>query len=191
MQEPSSQSPSDVGLTSPSWRSRGAWIQAALYLSLMAIGYLAATLLPSLLLRLGYAGVMAAASYVDLRERRIPNRIMYPSIAFALGAAGIYPGWLSGLAGGAAAGLVLTIPVLVYGPERAGIGDVKLALFVGLVLGLNASLYNAIFIAFASAALVGVVGILLGRLHLRSPLPFGPFLSLGAILSLFVIPTGS
>lgn len=147
-------------------------------------GYFAASFLPSLALRLGYALVMAVVSYIDLRERRLPNRIMYPSIAFALGAAGIAPGWLSGLAGGASAALVLIIPVLIYGPERAGIGDVKLALFIGLVLGFSPALFQALFLGFASAALVGVVGILLGRLHLRSLLPFGPFLSLGAIVAL-------
>jgi prepilin signal peptidase PulO-like enzyme (type II secretory pathway) len=146
--------------------------------------YLAAGFLPPYLFYVTYIVVLTAVAYSDFRERRIPNRIIYPAILVALGAMFRFPGWGSALLGGVAAALVFIVPVFVYGPERAGIGDVKLAFFIGLIFGFDMPLYWALLVGFGSAALVGVVGILLRKMSRKSLLPFGSFLALGAIARL-------
>lgn len=152
--------------------------------ALLTAGYLLGRATGSVILYAIYAASLVAIAYADVRERRVPNLIVYPAIVLALGVALAYPDWWRNLLGGAAAALLLTIPVFLYGPEKAGMGDVKLAFLVGLILGISPHLYWALFIAFATAALVGGVGILLGRLERRSTLPFAAFLALGTIVVL-------
>ena len=148
---------------------------------LAVASYLAAGFLPPYVFYLAYLVALTAVAYSDLRERRIPNRIIYPAILVALGAMFRFPGWGSALLGGAAAALVFIIPVFIYGPDRAGIGDVKLAFFIGLIFGFSTALYWALLVGFGSAALVGLVGILLRKMSRKSLLPFGSFLAMGAI----------
>jgi len=158
---------------------------------LAVASYLAAGFLPQNVFYMAYIVVLIAVAYSDFRERRIPNRIIYPAILVALGAMfhfvpgwGRFPGWGRALLGGMAAALIFIIPVFIYGPEQAGIGDVKLAFFIGLIFGLSKTLYWALFVGFGSAALVGLVGILLRKMSRKSLLPFGSFLALGAIARL-------
>ena len=162
--------------------------EAVLGTGLLAVGYLLGGVTGRIILHSIYAGCLLAISYTDVHERRVPNIVVYPAIGLALGVALAHPDWWRYLLGGAAAALLLTIPVFVYGPEKAGIGDVKLAFLVGLILGLSASLYWALLVAFAAAALVGGVGILLRRLHRKSTMPFGAFLAMGTMLVLFLRP---
>jgi leader peptidase (prepilin peptidase)/N-methyltransferase len=139
-----------------------------------------------------YGAILASVAYFDIRERRVPNRISYPAILFALGAVRAAPGgWREALLGAVVAAVALLVPVLVYGVQRAGIGDVKLALFIGLILGFSPALFWAALVAFASAASAGLIGILLGKLTFKSSLAFGPFMALGACLSLLglVLPS--
>jgi prepilin signal peptidase PulO-like enzyme (type II secretory pathway) len=148
---------------------------------LAGISYLAAGFLPPYVFYLAYLVALIAVAYSDFRKRLIPNRIIYPAILVALGAMFRFPGWGSALLGGAIAALVFIVPIFIYGPERAGIGDVKLAFFIGLIFGFSLTLYWALLVGFGSAALVGVVGIFLRKMSRKSLLPFGSFLALGAI----------
>jgi len=152
--------------------------------ALALVSYLAADFLPAVVFYLAYIVVLTAVAYSDFRERRIPNRIIYPAILVALGAMFHLPGWGSALLGGVAAALVFIVPVFIYGPERAGIGDVKLAFFIGLIFGFSMTLYWALLVGFGSAALVGLIGILLRKMSRKSLLPFGSFMALGAIVVL-------
>jgi prepilin signal peptidase PulO-like enzyme (type II secretory pathway) len=144
--------------------------------------YLAAGFLPQNVFYVAYIVVLIAVAYSDFQERRIPNRIICPAILVALGAMfHHFPGWGIALLGGAAAALVFIVPVFIYGPERAGIGDVKLAFFIGLIFGFSMTLLWALLVGSGSAALVGLAGILLRKMSRKSLLPFGSFLALGAI----------
>jgi leader peptidase (prepilin peptidase)/N-methyltransferase len=129
------------------------------------------------------AVVLVIVSITDIRTRRIPNVVMFPALGVALAAALARPDRVGLLLGGLAAGGLLLIPTLIYGLERAGGGDVKLGLFIGLVLGWPTVLL-ALFVAFASAALFAVGGMLLRRLSRRSVIAFGPFLALGGLVAL-------
>ena len=64
-----------------------------------------------------------------------------------------------------------------------GWGDIKLAGMIGAFLG-PSSTAMALFIAFLTGALTGIAVIIAGR-NRRIPIPFGPFLALGAIVAVF------
>jgi leader peptidase (prepilin peptidase)/N-methyltransferase len=160
-------------------------VRAALIVGWIAGGYLLARFLPTLALYLVYGVLLIVVAYYDIRERRVPNVIAYPAILFALGAMwAAPPGWRSALLGALVSAAVMLVPVIVYGVQRAGIGDVKLALFIGLILGFSPALFWAALIAFACAAIVGLIGIVLGKLTFKSALAFGPFMALGTCLAL-------
>ena len=157
---------------------------------LAVASYLAAGFLPPSVFYLIYIVVLITVAYRDFRERIIPNRIIYPAILVALGAMFRFPGWSRipgwsiALLGGMAAALPFTIPICIYGPDLSGVGDVKLAFFVGLIFGFSVTLLKALLVFAFSAAVVAVVGILLRKMTLKSTMPFGPFLALGAIVLL-------
>jgi leader peptidase (prepilin peptidase)/N-methyltransferase len=126
------------------------------------------------------AAVFAAAWY-DLRERRIPNRLVLPAAATCVGLAAAdrvrVSAFLLGLA------LVAGLLVLSLArPEALGMGDVKLALLIAV--GLDAHAAVAFAAAVALAALVGLMLILrLGTGAMRRSLPLAPFLAAGALLA--------
>jgi leader peptidase (prepilin peptidase)/N-methyltransferase len=64
-----------------------------------------------------------------------------------------------------------------------GLGDVKLGLFLGLLLGWKMSLVM-LMLAYVGGALVGVVLILLRRKTMKSALPFGTFLTASSLVTL-------
>jgi len=130
-----------------------------------------------------YIGLLLAAAYIDVRTHRIPNRLAYPAIGLAVVFRSLRPGFLSGLVGGVIGALILLIPVLIFGPDRAGIGDVKWGGFIGLVVGFPAILVT-LFVAAAGLSVVGLIATALNRYHSQSAMPFAPFLCLGGICGL-------
>jgi len=75
--------------------------------------------------------------------------------------------------------------VLVTKGKGMGIGDIKLAFLMGMILGVPKILI-ALFFSFLTGALVGVILILLGKKGLKSKIAFGPFLIAGTIFALFL-----
>ena len=81
----------------------------------------------------------------------------------------------------------------VFRQEAMGGGDIKLAAMIGAFMGWKAVLVS-FFLAFLAGSLVGITLILIGRakkndapegVKPRAMVPFGPFLALGGIISLF------
>jgi len=68
--------------------------------------------------------------------------------------------------------------------EGLGFGDVKMALLLGLFLGMS-RLVVAIFLSSLTGLLVGMFFIVFKKKDLKFALPFGPFLALGSYVSLF------
>jgi len=64
-----------------------------------------------------------------------------------------------------------------------GFGDVELGFLMGLVLGFPLIII-AIFFAFLTGAIIGVILILLAKKRLKSKIAFGPFLISGLVFSL-------
>lgn len=141
---------------------------------------------PALALACGFGAALIMLSVIDIEHHRIPNVIVYPAFALGLGATILFPTerWYSHLAGAAVAFLVLlAIAAALRG--SMGMGDVKLAAFIGLVVG-----FPDVFVALFAAFILGgtAAGALLaaGRVSRKDPLPFGPFLSLGGMTALLV-----
>jgi leader peptidase (prepilin peptidase)/N-methyltransferase len=130
--------------------------------------------------------LVVPAAAIDLEHRIIPNRItaLGAVLALGLGIALDPAGEPERLVAGAAAGGFLLLAALAY-PGGMGMGDVKLAAVMGLLLG--SAVAPAILIALLSGVLVGAVVIARkgageGR---KTAIPFGPFLAFGALGGVF------
>jgi leader peptidase (prepilin peptidase)/N-methyltransferase len=145
-----------------------------------------------------FLALMLAVSLIDARHRLIPNRLMYP--ALALFGAGVLLAWAGGVdvsPARAALGLLAMagplLAIAVVMPHGMGMGDVKLAAVMGLVLGAlgwNHAVVGAI-LGVLMGGLGSVVALLTGRSR-KDTIPFGPFLATGAVLSaLFADPIAS
>jgi len=131
------------------------------------------------LMRLFYLSVLLAVSYVDLRERRIPNRIVVPAILVAVADALWRADVLSSLVGGFSVVAFFAIPAFL-GLPGIGIGDLKLAFCIGLILGWP-NVTSAIMVATLSGAVVTILGSVLCHWDRHTAIPYGPFLALGAL----------
>ncbi len=130
--------------------------------------------------------ILLAAAFVDLREHIIPNDLVLVGLLAWLPAMLLFPydgkSWLSALGGGAAAfALFYLLAVLV--PGGMGMGDVKLALVMGLFLGAG-WVAMALMLAFILGGLVSGVLLATRRIARKGYIPFGPFLAAGGLITL-------
>ena len=130
-----------------------------------------------------FCACLVAISATDLEHRIVPNRIVLPATAIVLVAqTALHPSPEWALAAFGAA-LFLFIAALVY-PGGMGMGDVKLALLMGAMLGRTVPV--ALMVGMVSALVPSVV--LLAR-HggkaRKMGIPFAPFLALGSVFALF------
>lgn len=132
---------------------------------------------------------LLAQAVIDLELYRLLDRITFPvlglSVVLIAGVSAIEgdPGQVVlALAGAIGYFLFLLIPALLY-PKGMGMGDVKLALLMGLYLGWVHPILC--LYALILAALLGLVaGIVLyvARGRKSAEFPFGPWLALGCVL---------
>jgi leader peptidase (prepilin peptidase)/N-methyltransferase len=141
-----------------------------------------------------FTGILVALAVIDARTKKLPNRILYPSILVAAAYLTV-----ARLAGGEVDLVDAAIGCLAYGggllvvalvaPRGMGMGDVKLVALVGLVLGAVA--LESVAVAAGLGILFGGVGAIAALLRgagRKHALPFGPFLAAGAIAAVFVGP---
>lgn len=145
--------------------------------------------LPAFLL---FGWLLIVLAVIDMQTRRIPNRLTYPLtpalLVLLLGAA-----LLEGTPGSAMRAVIcgliafaLLLVLALINPRGMGMGDVKLAGFIGLGLGYLGwgHLWVGLFLGFFGG---GVIAALLLALRLRTRkdhIPFGPWLAIGALLAL-------
>lgn len=146
-------------------------------------------LLPGMLL---FTWTLLVLGVIDAETRRIPNRLTYPLtplLVVLLGAGALIEGDAAGalrvLLGGVAAGGALLLLALAT-PRGMGMGDVKLAAFIGA--GLGALGWAEVVVGVFGGFLIGgVAGIALVATKVRrrsDQIPFGPYLAAGAFISL-------
>jgi leader peptidase (prepilin peptidase) / N-methyltransferase len=130
-----------------------------------------------------FCATLVAVSITDLERRIIPNKIVLPAALIVLVGQTLVepsPEWaIAGVA--ASAGLLLT--ALAY-PAGMGMGDVKLALLLGVALGRTVPV--ALLLGMIAALVPSAV--LFARHGSRArkmAIPFGPFLALGGVVALF------
>jgi leader peptidase (prepilin peptidase) / N-methyltransferase len=127
--------------------------------------------------------VLVAISATDLERRIIPNRIVLPATVVLLVAQTVLDPSVEWIAAGLGAAAFFLIAALVY-PGGMGMGDVKLALLLGVVLGRTVPV--ALLIGMISALVPSFVIIAKhGKAGRKMTIPFGPFLALGGVVALF------
>jgi leader peptidase (prepilin peptidase) / N-methyltransferase len=144
---------------------------------------------------------LVVATAIDLEHRIIPNRLTY-RLPFVLLPLLVFAAWYddawSDLRRGVVAGLAIPLVMfllseafrLLRGQSGMGMGDVKLAASIGLVVGYLGGLELVVF-AYGSiiAAVVIAFGLILtGRAKLASRIPFGPYLAVGSMLPILAGP---
>jgi leader peptidase (prepilin peptidase)/N-methyltransferase len=146
---------------------------------------------PKTIFLLLFTAALIAIAFIDLDHKIIPDVISLPGILVGLAfsffpSAGIFPlDALIGAAGGAAFLLLVgTVFEKVTGREGMGGGDVKLLAMIGAWMGWKA-LPFIILISSLTGAVIGGVSLVISRQGVRSRIPFGPFLALGALIFLF------
>ena len=129
-----------------------------------------------------YVAVLIVCTGTDYIAHRIPNIVTYPAIAGALAVGLLAPdaNRLDVLLGGAVgAGPLFVMFLLTSG--AMGFGDVKLALFTGLALGLTL-IIPAMLVMALTGGLVATL-LLVARLRSRRDgIPYGPYIAIGAML---------
>jgi len=146
---------------------------------------------PRDLLVLGiYFAALVVLFATDLDQKLLPDLITLPLMAYALGMSLL--GWNPlledkslGLISGIAAGL--GAPVLLFLSDRVlggalGMGDLKLAVSVGLMSGVS-GLFAGFVVASALSSIVLLALIAARRIGLRSAIPFGPILIAAGIIA--------
>ncbi len=132
---------------------------------------------------------LLALSLIDLEHYILPNRIVFPMAVFGIIFELLFqviPLWRSLLGLAIGGGLLVLIAVggkWVFGKEAMGGGDIKLTAMMGLYIGYP-YIMLMFFMAAVAASLVGIVMMIGWGKRGRDPIPFGPFLALGCILTL-------
>jgi leader peptidase (prepilin peptidase)/N-methyltransferase len=130
-----------------------------------------------------FCAVLVAISATDLERRIIPNRIVLPATVVLLVAQTVLHPSVEWIVAGLAAAVAFLLVALAY-PGGMGMGDVKLALLLGVVLGrpvsvaLLVGMLTALIPSFAVIAKHGKAG-------RKMTIPFGPFLAIGGVVALF------
>lgn len=145
-----------------------------------------------LLLALPLVFSFVCLTLIDLEHKRLPDVLTIPTlvagVVLALIVALQGPGidaWIRALACAAVSFLVF-LAIAIAAPGGFGMGDVKLAPSLALLVGLSARgparTFTAFLLAFLLGALIGIALMLGGKAGRKSALPFGPFLVLGTLI---------
>jgi len=141
------------------------------------------------------SGALIVASFIDLEFQEIPDEITIPGILVGLSAAALYPplmgeakflpavfqSFLGVIAGGGSIYLIGFIGEFIFKKEAMGGGDVKLLAMIGAFLGWKLTVFTFFLAPFFGSA----IGILLKIKEGRDIIPYGPHLSLAAIVAVF------
>ena len=131
-----------------------------------------------------FSAFMVAITFIDLDHQIILDGMLALlavsgfAVQLATGAVGFWSMWLGALAGG---GLLLVLAIISRG--GMGGGDVKFAAALGFWLGWPGILLG-LFIGFVSGGFISLLLLVTGLRGRKDFIPFGPFIALGAWLTL-------
>lgn len=138
-----------------------------------------------LLMNLFFVAMLVALAFIDLDTFRLPDVLTLPLLGIGLLGAFLIPGNPSGwesLLSALGAGGLFWIIALVY-PQGMGLGDVKLVAAMGAFLGFP-GIFLSVFVGSFVGAFLGIILLFVGQKRFRQQIPFGPYLALGAILTM-------
>ena len=157
---------------------------------LFALAYLWFGLSPRLLAAHIFIAALVAITWIDLDHQIIPDVLSLPGIGVGL-LLSLTPhsvGWKNAIAGTVVGGglfvLIIIGSALVLGQPGMGVGDVKLGAMIGAFLGWKLALLSILLSVLIGGPLAATL-LATGRKGRKDPVPFGPFLALGGMISLF------
>jgi prepilin signal peptidase PulO-like enzyme (type II secretory pathway) len=169
------------------WQVYGPPVLAAILFGLFG---LEVSSFPLLVLRSLFVLVLVQVIFFDLEHRLILDRVMFPSMALALVVSLFGQPWWAGIATGLGAGGLFLLLALagsaIFKTEAMGFGDIKLVVFLGLLLGPLPTV-RALFYGVFLAGLVSI-GIAIWRRSLKGTIAYGPYLAAGALIVLYQLP---
>ena len=139
------------------------------------------------LIYLAFFASLTLVSFIDLPRRIIPDVISLPGIVIGLVISLLHPelsikdSLIGVLLGGGSLYAVASVYHLVTKREGMGGGDVKLLAMIGAFIGWKGVLFTILCSSFIGSV-VGVALMLVSSADSKYAVPFGPFLSLGAII---------
>ena len=137
-----------------------------------------------------FIATLLTITFIDIDHKIIPNVITIPGIPIGLLLALGLPAvtWIDSLlgllAGGGSLFLVAWGYSLLTGKEGMGGGDIKLLAMIGTIVGWQ-GVFFTIFMASACGMVIGGSVMLVKGKNMKFAIPFGPFLSIGAITYIF------
>ena len=162
-----------------------------LIMGLLSLGlFLKFGLSPQYFLFFLFSAALVIISFIDLQHQIIPDIISLPGIIIGLAVSFVFihMGWMDSMIGIIAGGGSLYIVAFVFerltGKEGMGGGDVKLLAMIGAWMGWRGLLF-IILLSSLTGTVIGSISLLAARKGLKAKIPFGPFLSLGALIYLF------
>jgi leader peptidase (prepilin peptidase) / N-methyltransferase len=130
-----------------------------------------------------FCAALVAVSATDVERFVIPNKVVLPAAAVVLAAQTLLHPSVEWTVGAFGASGFLFLAALAY-PAGMGMGDVKLALLLGAMLGRTAPV--ALMIGMIAALVPSIVLLVRhGSAARKMRIPFGPFLALGGVIALF------
>jgi leader peptidase (prepilin peptidase) / N-methyltransferase len=130
-----------------------------------------------------FCAALVAVSATDVERFVIPNKVVLPAAAVVLAAQTLLHPSVEWTVGAFGASGFLFLAALAY-PAGMGMGDVKLALLLGSMLGRTAPV--ALMIGMIAALVPSIVLLVRhGSAARKMRIPFGPFLALGGVIALF------
>lgn len=144
----------------------------------------------SYLFYFAFVAALIVITAIDLYHQIIPDVISLPGIGVGLIASLILPqitffnSLIGVLLGGGSLFIVGTLYQWFFKREGMGGGDVKLLAMIGAFLGWKAVILT-ILLSSLIGSITGIFIMVLKGKDFKYAIPFGPFLSLGAFISLF------
>ena len=143
------------------------------------------------LIYFAFISTLVVITLIDIDHRIIPDTISLPGIPIGFLLASLllpsmnYKGSLAGIiTGGGSLLAVAWTYNLITKKEGMGGGDIKLLAMIGAFTGWKGVLFT-IFVASAAGTLAGIAVMLKTQKGMKLAVPFGPFLSIGAIVYIF------
>ncbi len=152
-----------------------------------------------LIIYLFFVSTLVVIFFIDLEHQIIPNSITYPGIPLALllgstvlpdpfsraDMLGFRAAMIGLIAGGGFFYVVAIAGRMIFKKDAMGGGDIKMMAMIGGLLGWK----GVILTTFAGSLIGSIAGVALIKLKGRewgSRIPFGPYLALGALISLLL-----
>jgi leader peptidase (prepilin peptidase)/N-methyltransferase len=139
-----------------------------------------------------FAAALLAMTFIDLELKIIPDQISIGGWVVAMLLAALQIGWyplsffdalIGSLVGYFIFWIVSRVFYFVTHEEGLGGGDIKLMGFVGAMLGWQGAV-STIVVGNVLGLVVGIISIICLKKSRRTPIPFGPFLAMGALVHL-------